>query len=200
MISFASILVGTLFGLIVYILSTLHLSIRAVLDVMQESLAKLPAVVLLMLLFYVVFKSSSIDAILVSIIGFSIIFAFTFYGLLKTGVASIDKGQNEAALALGYDRWLAFFRVVLPQALNVILETYLSEVIALIKNTSIVGYVSVTDITRSSDIIRGRTYDALFPLIIVACVYYLLCTVEVAMIRIPFQAYINKRVHYNDKI
>ena len=199
-ISFASILVGTLFGLIVYILSTLHRSIRAVLDAMQESLAKLPAVVLLMLLFYVVFKSSSIDATLVSIIGFSIIFAFTFYGLLKTGVASIDKGQNEAALALGYDRWLAFFRVVLPQALNVILETYLSEVIALIKNTSIVGYVSVTDITRSSDIIRGRTYDALFPLIIVAIVYYLLCTVEVAMIRIPFQAYINKKVHYNDKI
>ncbi len=199
-ISFSSIVLGTLLGLILYMLSTLNQVFRKTLDVLQHLLAKLPAVVLLMLLFYVVFKTSKINASVVSIIGFSLIFAFTCYGLLKTGVASIDKGQNEAALALGYNRWIAFFHVILPQALNVVLETYLSEVIALIKNTSIVGYVSVTDITRSSDIIRGRTYDALFPLIVVAAVYYLLCTVETAVIQIPFRALINKRVEYNDKI
>jgi polar amino acid transport system substrate-binding protein len=137
-----------------------------------------------MLLFYVVFKTSKINASVVSIIGFSLIFAFTFYGLLKTGVASIDKGQNEAALALGYNRWIAFFHVILPQALNVVLETYLSEVIALIKNTSIVGYVSVTDITRSSDIIRGRTYDALFPLIVVAAVSVLVAVLLLPVLQI----------------
>ena len=86
----------------------------------------------------------------------------------------------------------------MPQALKVILETYLSEVIALIKNTSIVGYVSVSDLTRASDIIRGRTYDALFPLVFVAIIYYLLCTLETAIIKIPFKWYINRKVEYND--
>ena len=197
-ISFLSIIFGTLFGLLIYVMSTFNKPTKAILDSLQKILAKLPAVVLLMLLFYVVFKKSTIAATIVSIIGFSIIFGFTFYGLLKTGVASIDKGQNEATIALGFEKWIAFFHIIMPQVLKVILDTYLSEVIALIKNTSIVGYVSVSDLTRASDIIRGRTYDALFPLVFVAIIYYLLCTLETAIIKIPFKWYINRKVEYND--
>ena len=101
-------------------------------------------------------------------------------------------------MALGYDRWVAFFHIILPQALKIIRESYFSELISLIKNTSIVGYVSVSDVTRMSDIIRGRTYDALFPLIVVAIIYYLLCSVVVELIKIPINAYINSRVNYHD--
>ena len=198
MISFLSIIFGTLTGLVVYMFSTTNKTVKKILDSLQKILAKLPAVVLLMLLFYVVFKTSSINAVTVSVIGFSILFGFTFYGLLKSGIASLDKGQEEATKALGFEKWIAFFHIILPQALKVILETYLSEVIALIKNTSIVGYVSVSDLTRASDIIRGRTYDALFPLIFVAFIYYLLCTIEVAIVRIPFNYYIKKKVRYHD--
>lgn len=197
-ISFFSIILGTAFGLALYILSDINKAFKKIADVLAIFLAKLPVVVLLMLLFYVVFKSSTIDAIIVSIIGFSYLFGHTFYGLLKAGVASVDKGQHEGAMALGYERWPAFFRIILPQALKTIFDTYLNEVIALIKNTSIVGYVSVTDVTRASDIIRGRTYDALFPLIVVAIIYFLLCTVLIALIRIPLKAYIEEKVHYND--
>ena len=197
-ISFLSIVFGTLFGLLIYIVSTFNRYTKKILDSLQKILSKLPAVVLLMLLFYVVFKKSTIAATIVSIIGFSVIFGFTFYGLLKTGVASIDKGQNEATVALGFEKWIAFFHIIMPQVLKVILDTYLSEVIALIKNTSIVGYVSVSDLTRASDIIRGRTYDALFPLVFVAIIYYLLCTLETAIIKIPFKWYINMKVEYND--
>ena len=199
-ISFLSIVFGTLFGLLIYVISTANKTTRKILDSLQKILAKLPAVVLLMLLFYVVFKTSSITANVVSIIGFTILFGFTFYGLLKSGVASIDKGQEEATMALGFEKWVAFFHIILPQALKVILDTYISEVIALIKNTSIVGYVSVTDLTRASDIIRGRTYDALFPLIFVAFIYYLLCTFETAIIKKPFNWYIKKKVDYHDQI
>ena len=151
-----------------------------------------------MMLFYVVFKTSSLDAVIISIIGFTIIFGNVFYGLLKTGVNSVDKGQNEAALALGYDNKLSFFHIVLPQALKTIYETYLSEVIALIKNTSIIGYVSVTDITRASDIIRGRTYEALFPLLVVSVIYFLGCSLLTALIRIPIKAIIFRKVNYDD--
>ena len=169
-----------------------------IINTIQQLLAKLPAVVFLMMLFYVIFKTSSIDATIISIIGFTIIFGNVFYGLLKTGVNSVDKGQNEAALALGYDNKLSFFHIVLPQALKTVYETYLSEVIALIKNTSIIGYVSVTDVTRASDIIRGRTYEALFPLLVVAVIYYLACSIIIAIIRVPIKAIINRKVKYDD--
>lgn len=197
-ISFFSIILGTLFGLVLYILTVLNKIFKKIVDVLAVFLAKLPVVVLLMLLFYVVFKTSSINAVIVSIIGFSYLFGHTFYGLLNVGVASVDKGQFEGAMALGYERWPAFFRIILPQALKTICDTYLNEVIALIKNTSIVGYVSVSDITRASDIIRGRTYDALFPLIVVAIIYFLLCTVLIALLKLPLKAYIEKKVNYND--
>ena len=197
-ISLFSILLGSLFGLGLYMLSQTSPIIKTIIDNLQKLLAKLPAVVILMLLFYVVFKTSSINAVIVSIIGFTFMFGHTFYGLLKTGVNSVDYGQSEAAMALGYEKRLAFFRIILPQALKTILETYVSEVITLIKNTSIVGYVSVNDVTRSSDIIRGRTYDALFPLIVVAIIYYIVCTVLVGLVRIPLNKYIERRANKND--
>ena len=197
-ISNLSIIFGSIFGLFLYILSTKNKTIRRIINTIQQLLAKLPAVVFLMMLFYVIFKTSSIDATIISIIGFTIIFGNVFYGLLKTGVNSVDKGQNEAALALGYDNKLSFFHIVLPQALKTVYETYLSEVIALIKNTSIIGYVSVTDVTRASDIIRGRTYEALFPLLVVAVIYYLACSIIIAIIRVPIKAIINRKVKYDD--
>ena len=183
-----------------YSLSDENKAIKSIIDKVSTILVKLPAVVILMLLFYVVFQTSTISGTIVSIIGFSYMFANTFYGLLKAGVASIDKGQFEAALALGYDKWKAFFNIILPQALKTIHDTYLREVIVLIKNTSIVGYVSVNDITRISDIIRGRTYDALFPLLVVAIIYYFLCTLLVKIIKKPLGHIINKKVRYNDQV
>ena len=197
-ISLLSIILGTLLGLLIFIISQMSATFRKTADAIQRILAKLPAVVLLMLLFYVIFKTSDISAVIVSIAGFSFMFGNVFYGLLKSGVASVDYGQTEAAMALGYDSFKAFFHIILPQALKTIFDPYFMEVIALIKNTSIVGYVSVNDITRASDIIRGRTYDALFPLIVTAIVYYLLCTLLVALFRIPFKAYIEKKVRYHD--
>lgn len=196
-ISSLSIICGTLLGLLIFLLAHANDFIRKMADLIQRLLAKLPAVVLLMLLFYVVFKSSSISAVIVSIIGFSYMFAHVFYGLLKVGVAAVEHGQTEAAMALGYESMPAFFHIILPQALKTVFDSYLSEVISLIKNTSIVGYVSVNDVTRSSDIIRGRTYDALFPLIVTAFIYYLLCTLLVLLIRMPLKAYIGKKVRYD---
>ena len=198
LISVFSIIFGSLYGLLIHSLSNGYKSFRKVADFVQGLLAKLPAVVILMLLFYVVFNKSSISGLIVSVIGFSFMFGNTFYGLLKSGVASVDTGQREAALALGYDTGKAFFRIILPQALKTVLDTYLKEVANLIKNTSIVGYVSVNDVTRSSDIIRGRTYDALFPLIVVAIIYYLLCTLLVELVKKPLTSFLNKKVNYDD--
>ena len=194
LISLASILLGSFLGLLIFVVSLRSPFFVKVFDFIQRTLSRLPAAIILMLLFYVVFKRSPLDATVISIFGFSVMFCFICYGLLKVGVRAVDIGQGEAALAIGYSNPQALFRIILPQALKVVLDNYLNEMVALIKNTSIVGYISVNDLTRSSDIIRGRTYDALFPLVTVALIYYLLCTLITKVLRIPFERYINKEV------
>lgn len=94
--------------------------------------------------------------------------------MLKMGVGAVDKGQTEAALALGYGSTQSFFRVILPQALPHFLPSYKGEVVALIKATAVVGYIAVQDLTKMGDIVRGRTYEAFFPLIAVAVIYFIL--------------------------
>ena len=91
-----------------------------------------------------------------------------FFGMLKVGVGAIDKGQTEAAYALGYTDRRAFFRVVFPQALPHFMPSYKRSITELIKATAIVGYVAVQDLTKMGDLIRSRTYEAFFPLIVTA--------------------------------
>ena len=109
-----------------------------------------------------------------SVIAFSLIFGASVHLMLKAGVEAVDTGQAEAAYALGYmDPWV-FLRVVLPQALPHILPRYAGEVTMLIKSTAVVGYIAVEDLTKMGDIIRSRTYEAFFPLIAVAVIYFIL--------------------------
>ena len=102
--------------------------------------------------------------------------------MLKTGVGAIGAGQMQAAAALGYTERMAFFRVVLPQTVPHILPTYLGQVTALIKATSIVGYIAVQDLTKMGDVIRSRTYEAFFPLISVAVIYFVLAGILNALV------------------
>jgi len=74
----------------------------------------------------------------------------------------VDKGQTEAGIALGFSRVQTFLHVVLPQTVRRILPVYKGEFISLVKMTSIVGYIAVQDLTKASDIVRSRTFDAFF--------------------------------------
>jgi polar amino acid transport system substrate-binding protein len=131
-------------------------------------------VVLLMILYYVVFGKSGINAIWVAVIGFSLNFAAYTSEILRSGIESIDGGQREAALALGYSENQAFFKFIFPQASVRQIPVYRGEIISLMKNTSIVGYIAIQDLTKMSDIIRSRTYEAFFPLIATAIIYFIL--------------------------
>ena len=131
-------------------------------------------VVLLMILYYVVFGKSGINAIWVGVIGFSLNFAAYTSEILRSGIESIDGGQREAALALGYSENQAFYKFIFPQASVRQLPVYRGEIISLLKNTSIVGYIAIQDLTKMGDIIRSRTYEAFFPLIATAIIYFIL--------------------------
>ena len=134
----------------------------------------MPVVVLLMILFYIVFGRVDISGIAVAVIGFTLTFGASVFSLMKMGVGTVDRGQYEAAYALGHSNRSTFFRIILPQAIPHILPAYQGEIVGLIKATAVVGYIAVRDLTKIGDIVRSRTYEAFFPLIAVTVIYFVL--------------------------
>jgi polar amino acid transport system substrate-binding protein len=133
-----------------------------------------PVLVILMIIFYVVFASVDIEPVIVAVIAFGLNFAAYVSEMYRTGIEGVDKGQTEAGIAMGFTKVKTFVYIILPQAIKRILPVYKGEVISLVKMTSIVGYIAVQDLTKASDIIRSRTFDAFFPLIMVAVLYFII--------------------------
>ena len=109
-----------------------------------------------------------------AIIGFSLTFGAFVYDHMTVSVGGVDRGQTEAAHALGYTKNKAFFRVIFPQAMGIFLPSYCAQAVELIKATAVVGYIAVNDLTKMGDIIRSNTYEAFFPLIATAVIYFML--------------------------
>ena len=133
-----------------------------------------PVLVLLMIIYYIVFASVNINPVLVAIFAFGLNFAAYVSEMFRTSIESIEKGQKEAGIAGGFTKVQTFIHIITPQALRHLLPVYKGEFISLVKMTSIVGYIAVQDLTKASDIIRSRTFDAFFPLIMAAVLYLIL--------------------------
>lgn len=175
LITILSIILGTTLGFVVFVLCRSGGTIpNAISGFFMWLLQGMPMVVLLMILYYIVFGSFSISGIVISIVGFTLTFGTSVFGMLKMGVNAVDDGQREAAFAMGYSDRQTFFKIILPQALPHVMDSYKSAIIDLIKATSIVGYIAVQDLTKMGDIVRSRTYEAFFPLIAVAVIYFVL--------------------------
>ena len=112
--------------------------------------------------------------------------------IMRSGIEGIDVGQREAALALGYTENQAFFKFIFPQAAVRFLPVYRGEIVSLLKSTSIVGYIAIQDLTKMSDIIRSRTYEAFFPLIATAIIYFVLAWIISLMLKFVLKA-VDKR-------
>ena len=173
LISFSAAAIGSLagFGLSLQ-LRAKKKAVRFPVHLLTEIVTGVPVLVLLLILYYVVFGSVSIPAVAVSIICFSISFAVTVMNILNTGFAGVDPGQLEAATALGYTRRQVFLRFEFRQAARQMLPVYKSSFVTMFKLTSIVGYIAVADLTKAGDVIRSLTFDAFFPLIATAVIYF----------------------------
>lgn len=175
-ISFFSILFGTLLGALMAwrSYSRRHKLWHGVLKVYGAIMHGVPLLVLLMMMFYVVFASSRLSAIWIAIITFAIYFGYASCEIFISGISGVGKGQSEAARSLGFSKFGAFRYVILPQAIKRIIPFYEGEAVTLIKETSLVGFIAVVDLTKATDIIQSRTFDAFFPLIIAAVIYFLI--------------------------
>ena len=174
-ISAASIVFGSLLGFFLYFICRGgNKLINKISGFFMWLVDGMPMVVLLMILYYIVFGKAGLSGIWISIIGFTLTFTSSTFGMVSSGVNAVDSGQMEAALAIGYGTNRAFFRMIFPQAVRHIVSPFKSSVIQHIKLTSIVGYIAVQDLTKMSDIIRSRTYEAFFPLIVTAVIYFII--------------------------
>ena len=180
LISICSAIFGSLLGFGLYMLSRsstkfIQLTAKGIAKVYSRIIAGTPIVVVLMILFYVVFANfRDMSGVVVAIIGFTLTFGAFVFDHLTVSVNSVNFGQTEAAYALGYTKTKAFFRIILPQAMDIFLPSYCGQAVELIKATAVVGYVAVNDLTKMGDIIRSNTYEAFFPLIATAVIYFIL--------------------------
>ena len=142
----------------------------------------IPTLVLLMVLYYIVFASTILSGVVIAIVAFSINFGVYVSEMIRTGIDAVDKGQWEAAAALGFGRAKTFTKVIAPQAARHILPVYKGELISMVKMTSVVGYIAVEDLTKATDLIRSRTFEAFFPLIVTAVIYFLLAWVLTSLL------------------
>lgn len=193
-ISAASVLFGTLLGFALYMWFRSGSKISGgFTGAFSWTMFRMPIVVLLMIIYYVIFGKIEISGLIVSIIAFTLVFAGSVYSMLRSGVDTVDGGQLEAGLALGYTPIKAFFKIVFPQAAYNFMPSYKAEIISLIKSTAVVGYVAVQDLTKVSDLIRSRTYDAYFPLIATAIIYIILSDLVANLIGLAGDAILSKK-------
>ena len=135
-----------------------------------------PALLQLMIIYYVIFKSVNINILIVGILAFGFNSSAYVSEIIRSGFISIDRGQMEAGLALGLNYSKTMRYIILPQAIRNILPALGNEFITLVKETSAGAYIGILELTKASDIIASRTYDYFFPLIITALIYLIMTT------------------------
>ena len=175
-----------------------NMIINGIIRVYTSLVAGIPAVVILMILYYIVLNALNLSAVPVAVIGFTLIFAARAYEVIWNAVVAVDPGQREAALALGFTENKAFREIILPQSKSMYFNLLKGQFITLVKETSMAGYITVLELTRAGDLIRSRTMEAFFPLIAVAIIYFLLTRIFVWIINMIQKSF--DRKHNSRKV
>lgn len=179
-ITFFALLIGVIIGLIIAIIKMAYENTKkfkilyTICNLYTTIIRGTPVVVQLMILYFCIFTSRDIPGIFVAIVGFGLNSAAYVSEIFRAGLMSIDKGQMEAGRSLGLSYPQTMIKIIVPQAIKNILPALGNEFVALIKETSIAGYVAVQDLTKGGEIIKSRTYDPWTPLIAVALIYLIL--------------------------
>ena len=156
-------------GLGYYVLGILNAVCKVYLTIIRGT----PVVVQLMISYFIIFAASD-NGVLVGIFAFGINSGAYVAEIFRAGIMSVDNGQFEAGRSLGFNYFQTMRYVVIPQMFKAVLPTLCNEFIALLKETSVAGYVGVVDLTKAGNSIAGRTYSYFMPLITVAAIYLVL--------------------------
>ena len=198
-ITLGALLIGVVIGTIIAVIKVFGEDTPALkpfcwlCDLYVTVIRGIPVVVLLLITFFIIFASSD-NGVMVAIITFGINSGAYMAELIRGGIQAVDKGQMEAGRSLGLSKLQTMVKIIFPQAIRYILPAIGNEMIALLKETSVAGYVAVRDVTKASDQIRNLTYDSVSPLLTVALTYLGLVVLMTAVLNV-----VEKRLSKSDK-
>ena len=171
-ISLYSLIIGTLLGAFICAVRMSKIKIlRFFATLYIVILRGSPVLMLLMLMYYGVFARSSLEAVTIAVVTFSLNIAAHIAELLRASIGATDHGQVEAARTLGFSAWQSFYLITLPQVIKISKPVYQSTIVNLIQWTSVVGYVSITDLTRVINNIASRTMQPMITISIGMLIY-----------------------------
>lgn len=176
-ITVMAVLLGIFIGFIIAVIRSAHdktgkLKIpNAICKLYLTVIRGTPVVVQLLIIYFGIFASVNVSKTLVAVIAFGINSGAYVAEIVRSGIMSIDNGQLEAGRSLGFNYAQTMIYIIMPQAFKNVLPALGNEVIVLLKETSVSGYIAMEDLTKGGDIIRSRTYDAMMPLLAVALIY-----------------------------
>lgn len=184
LISICAIIIGVIIGILIAIYRVSYAQsnkknpfksiINAILTSYVAIIRGTPIVLQILIMYYIVLVSFKDYAVIIAIIAFGLNSSAYVSEIFRGGILAVDKGQMEAGRSLGLSKSQTMKNIIIPQAIKNCLPALGNEFIAILKETSIVGYIPVTDLTKASNLITGVTYNAFFPLISVAIIYFIL--------------------------
>ena len=171
-ISALALLIGTLLGALICLLRTRkNPAARGFASVYIAILRGTPVLMLLLLFYYGIFARAGLKPVTVAVITFAMNVSAHVAELLRSALSAADHGQAEAARTLGFSAWDAFRLITLPQVLRIAKPVYQSTIVNLIQWTSVVGYVTITDLTRVINNTASRTMQPMLTIIIGMLIY-----------------------------
>ena len=182
-ITVVALLIGVILGFTVAIIRSINeqtgkLKVpNAICKVYLSIIRGTPSMVQLMIFNFIIFASISLNEVIVGGIAFGINSGAYVAEIVRSGIMSVDKGQMEAGRSLGLSSKQTMKLIIMPQAFKNVLPALINEMIVLLKETAIIGYIGMTDITKASQLVQSRTYSAFVPLISAAIFYWVLVTI-----------------------
>ncbi len=177
LITVFALLLGVVIGFLVAIIRASHDKngsfkfLNAICRVYLTVIRGTPTMIQVMITYYIIFASVNVSKIVVAVMAFGVNSGAYVAEIVRSGIMSIDQGQFEAGRSLGLNYGQTMRLIILPQAFKNVLPALGNEMIVLLKETSISGYVGTLDLTKGGDIIRSATYEPFLPLFGVAAIY-----------------------------
>ena len=180
LVTLLALCIGVVLGFLVAIIRTTHEQtgklkvLNLIAKVYLTVIRGTPSMIQILIFYSVVFASVNLNNIIIGGIAFGINSGAYVAEIVRSGIMSIDKGQTEAGRSLGLSAVQTLWLIIMPQAFKNVLPALINELIVLLKETAIIGYIGTTDITKAATLVQSRTYSAFVPLISAAVFYLVL--------------------------
>ena len=200
LVTLLALLIGVIIGFLVAIIRSSHERngnfkiLNVICKVYLTIIRGTPSMIQILFMYLVVFGSVNMNQIVVGGIAFGINSGAYVAEIVRSGIMAIDNGQTEAGRSLGLSSRQTMWLIVMPQAFKNVLPALVNEMIVLVKETAIIGYIGVQDLTKAVMVIQSRTFDAVLPLLAAAVIYLAL-----TMLLTFFMTRLERRLRKNER-